>query len=137
MKIALLLLTFFSPFVLLGQQNETVAFPPESEDEVFMVVEKMPQFPGGVDSMQAFIGKNIVYKKEALDSNIQGKVYVSFILNKMGELHNINIIKGLGYGLDEECIRVVKAMPKWTPGELRGKKVNVKITIPIKFALSK
>ncbi|MBC7389626.1 MAG: energy transducer TonB [Opitutaceae bacterium] len=120
------------------QEEAPVAIESPKEEEVFTVVEQMPQFPGGgVKEMQLFIIKNFVYSREATNMGIEGKVYVSFEVGTDGKIEKVQVLKGLGYGLDEEAVRVVKKMPSWEPGRMNGRNVKVKMTIPIKLQLSK
>ena len=104
--------------------------------EVFTVVETMPEFPGGSEEMIKYLGNNLKYPKEAKDKGVQGKVYVNFVIEKEGIVSNVKVVKGVGYGCDKEAIRVVEAMPKWTPGIQKGKNVRVSYNLPIKFVLS-
>lgn len=120
------------------QEEAPVAIEAPKEEEVFTVVEQMPQFPGGGNrEMQLFIIKNFVYSREATNMGIEGKVYVSFEVGSDGKIEKVQVLKGLGYGLDEEAVRVVKKMPSWEPGRMNGRNVKVKMTIPIKLLLSK
>lgn len=105
------------------------------ETKVFTIVEEMPSFPGGDEALFQFLGKNIDYPQMAVDAGITGKVYVTFIVNKKGEIEDIKLLKGIGGGCDEEALRVIKSMPLWKPGLQRGKAVNVIFNIPIQFSL--
>lgn len=107
-----------------------------ADDEVFMVVEKMPQFPGGTEAMFQFLAKNIKYPVEAQTQGTEGRVIVQFVVDKNGKIRDTNIIRSLSPETDKEAIRVVEAMPDWLPGEQRGEKVSVKYTLPIAFKLS-
>ena len=104
-------------------------------EEVFMVVENMPEFPGGTAELMKFLQQNIQYPKESLEKGIQGRVLVQFVVGKDGNLRNFKIVKSASPDLDAEAIRVCKAMPKWQPGEQRGQAVNVQYTLPIMFRL--
>lgn len=116
--------------------------PPSFEDEtiiepeIFCPIESDPQFPGGMESLRNYLRENIHYPKMAQGANIQGKVYVSFTVEKDGSISNIKILKGIGGGCDEEAVRLVKNMPDWIPGKQRHKAVSVKFTLPIKFTLN-
>lgn len=103
--------------------------------EVFDVVETMPEFPGGLKALMQYLGENIKYPKTAIDSQKEGRVIVSFVINKEGDLMNAKIVRSIDSALDEEALRVVNSMPKWKPGEQGGKKVNVKYTLPVAFRL--
>lgn len=117
---------------------EVVEDIPEEEilnDEIFQIVEEMPQFPGGEAKMTEFISKNIEYPQTAQDSGIQGRVFVSFVVEPDGSTSNVKVLRGIGGGCDEEAIRVVSSMPKWKPGKQRGKLVRVAYQIPVFFKL--
>ncbi len=105
----------------------------EHDMEIFFIVEEMPQFPGGEDSLKMFIAKNTNYPKEAANINIQGKIYIRFVVTSTGEIDKVSVIRGVDPILDKEAIRVVKLLPKWIPGKQRGKAVNVWYTVPIEF----
>lgn len=102
----------------------------------FEIVEVMPSFPGGESAFGKFLGKNIRYPSAASEASIHGKVYVSFIVERDGTLTDITVERGIGYGCDEEVIRVMKRAPKWTPGIQNGKPVRVKYTVPVAFNIS-
>lgn len=104
-------------------------------EKIFDVVEEQPEFPGGTSKMYEYLRNNIKYPPMARESGIQGTVYVQFVVGKNGSIEDINVLRGIGGGCDEEAVRVVKAMPKWTPGKQRGKAVKVRFTLPIKFRL--
>jgi protein TonB len=105
------------------------------EAQIFTVVESMPSFPGGDKARIRFLNENIAYPTMARESGIQGRVYVTFVVERNGLVTDVKILRGIGGGCDEEAIRVVKAMPKWIPGKQRGKPVRVQFTLPIKFTL--
>ncbi len=104
-------------------------------DEVFVVADKMPEFPGGTLALMKFLRKNVHYPSLSQELGIQGRVYVQFVVNKRGEIVDVKIMKGVDAQLDEEALRVVKSMPAWTPGEQSGKAVNVSFQLPINFKL--
>lgn len=106
------------------------------EDPIFVVVEEMPEFPGGQDSLAKFIAANLVYPVKAKENNIQGKVMIEFVVDEKGKVTNAKVIKGIGSGCDEEALRIVNRMPKWKPGKQRNKPVNVRFVLPIKFSLN-
>jgi protein TonB len=105
------------------------------EEEVFTIVESMPEFPGGQTEMFKYLGKNIKFPPAAKANGIQGKVYVNFTIGKNGEIRDIKILRGVHDLLDKEAVRVVKAMPKWKAGKQRGKTVSVSYNLPINFKL--
>ncbi len=105
------------------------------ETEIFTVVESMPEFPGGAEQMMIFIAKNMKYPPMARESGIQGRVFVNFVVEPNGSVSNVKVLRGIGGGCDEEAIRVVESMPKWTPGRQRGKAVRVSFNLPVRFTL--
>ena len=104
-----------------------------SDSDIFQVVEDMPQFLGG--SVQKYVAQHIKYPKEAMEKNIQGKVFVQFIISKTGEVTDVKVARAVHPLLDAEAIRVVQEMPNWKPGTQRGKAVRVSYTVPINFQL--
>lgn len=104
-------------------------------EDVFTVVEVMPEYPGGMDSLGAFLGRNIKYPKSAKDEGIQGTVFVNFIVEKDGSVGRVKTIRGISDDCDEEAVRVVSLMPDWTPGKQKGQEVRVSFNLPIKFQL--
>lgn len=120
------------------ESDEAVEIEIEEEDdeEFFMVVENMPEFPGGDLGLMKYIQKNVKYPAIAKEYNITGKVYVSFIVDKKGSVTNVKIVRGVDKNLDAEAMRVVKSLPKYKPGKQRGKSVRVMFTIPINFTLN-
>jgi periplasmic protein TonB len=105
------------------------------DEQVYTVVENHPEFNGGLPAMYEFLGVNIKYPEAAAKANVQGKVFVTFVVGSDGAVRDVKVLKGLGYGTDEEAVRVVKAMPNWKPGSQDGKKVAVKYNLPISFQL--
>lgn len=105
------------------------------DEEVYTIVDEMPEFLACGGDIQAFLARNLHYPKEALDQKIQGKVMVSFIVTKTGHLANVRVIRSVHLLLDHEAMRVVKIMPKWKPGKQNGKLVNTSYTVPINFRL--
>ena len=106
------------------------------DEEYFMVVEDMPKFQGGDVGLMKFIQKNVKYPEKAKNYNITGKVFVSFIVDKQGNVTNVKIVKGVSKELDDEALRVISLLPKYRPGKQRGKTVRVMFTIPINFTLN-
>ncbi len=109
----------------------------QEEPPIFTVVEDMPKFPGGNKAMYAFLGENIKYPDVAKQEGYQGKVFVTFVVEKDGSVSNVKLVRGVHESLDKEAMRVIKIMPKWEPGTQRGKAVRVQYTLPIKFTLDK
>ena len=100
--------------------------------EVFTFVEQMPEFNGNLND---YLNKNLIYPKAAKDAKIEGKVVVQFIVNETGSISNASVIKKIGWGMDEEAIRVVSNMPNWKPGKQNGRPVKTRYTLPITFKL--
>ena len=112
-------------------------FPAEPEnDSIYQIVEQMPKFPGGENALMDYVAKNVIYPQEAKDKEIAGRVFVSFVIEKDGNVSNVKVLRGIGGGCDEESVRVIKGMPKWKPGMQKGKPVRVNYQIPIYFKLS-
>jgi periplasmic protein TonB len=106
-----------------------------NEDTIFRVVEKQPEFPGGLSALYEYLRKSIVYPKMAVESNIQGTVYISFVVEKNGSLSNILVVRSPHNVLSDEAVRVVSSMPSWSPGKQREKPVRVSFNLPIRFTL--
>lgn len=104
-------------------------------DEIFVIVEDKPEFPGGETALRAFLANAINYPVIAQENGVQGKVYVSFVVGKDGSVRDAVIARGVDASLDKEALRVVNTLPKWKPGKQRGKPVNVSYTVPISFVL--
>ena len=116
--------------------ENVVVEEPEKEEEIFQVVEAMPEFPGGTQELMKWLQKNIKYPAISQENGIQGRVIVQFVVNKDGSIVDPEVIRSVDPYLDKEALRVVNAMPKWKPGEQRGKAVRVKFTLPIQFRLN-
>ena len=109
------------------------------EEEVvkpYVVVEQMPEFPGGDQNMRKFLSNNIRYPMMARESGIHGTVYVTFVVNASGQISDVKLLRGIGGGCDEEAVRVVQSMPPWIPGRQTGKPVPVQFNLPIVFSLN-
>ncbi|NWJ53447.1 MAG: TonB family protein, partial [Bacteroidetes bacterium] len=106
---------------------------PSNENKPLLLVEKNPEFKGGLDAMLDFLKKNTHYPEEAKKQGIQGTVFIYFTISKTGTISDVKVLKGISKECDEEAIRVVKAMPNWIPGQTDGKDVPVVFQIPIKF----
>jgi periplasmic protein TonB len=105
-------------------------------DKVYYNVDQMPEFPGGKDALTKFIAENIVYPDDAKKDGVQGKVFVSFTVDKKGEVKNAEIARGVHTLLDNEAVRVIDELPAWKPGKQDGNVVDVRFTMPIQFALA-
>jgi protein TonB len=108
----------------------------ENSDVVFTVVENEAEFPGGVEAMNRFMAENIKYPTLAKQKNIEGKVIISFIVEKNGTLSDIRTIKDIGEGCGDEGVRIVKLMPKWKPAKQKGQPVRQQFLLPISFVLT-
>jgi protein TonB len=109
---------------------------PQGPDEVFSVVEVMPEFPGGADARNAFLAKNLKYPEQAMEEGIEGMVIVTFVVEKDGKISGARVLRGIGGGCSEEALRVVRRMPNWNPGTQRGEAVRVQYNLPIRFKLA-
>lgn len=108
----------------------------EEVEQPFVVVEQMPQFPGGEKEMMKFIHDNLKYPVIAQEMGVSGTVIVNFVVGRDGKISRIKVMRGIGSGCDEEAVRVLEKMPPWSPGKQGGKPVLVSYTIPIKFVLN-
>ncbi len=117
------------------EQKQEEVEPEQKEEEVFVVVEEMPEFPGGVVALRTYLAQAVKYPVIAQENGIQGKVYVNFVVNKDGSVSNAKIARGVDPSLDAEALRVVSTLPKWKPGKQRGAPVRVSYTVPINFQL--
>ncbi|MBO0359971.1 energy transducer TonB [Hymenobacter sp. BT186] len=113
---------------------ETPPKPPAAP-EVYLVAEEMPTFPGGAVAFQRFLKAKIKYPEQAIRLNLSGKVHVSFVVDEEGRILDPKVVKGLGGGLDEEALRLVRIMPWWTPGRVNGQPVRVAYTLPVGFRM--
>jgi periplasmic protein TonB len=109
---------------------------PEITKDSFAIVEQMPTYPGGTNALYKFISKKIKYPTKARRLGVEGKVFLNFTVDKDGSVTNIQVIRGIGSGCDEESIRILKKIPKWNPGKQRGRAVKVQMTLPITFKLN-
>jgi periplasmic protein TonB len=107
----------------------------EEDTQVFFIVEDMPEFPGGELALRQFIANSVKYPVIAQENGIQGRVYVTFVVDADGSVSEPRIARGVDPSLDKEALRVVSSLPKWKPGKQRGKPVRVSYTVPINFQL--
>jgi len=107
----------------------------KTNNQIFDIVENMPEFPGGEMALRIFIADSIRYPIEAQEKGIQGKVYIKFVVNKKGKVTNAIVKRGVDPSLDKEALRVINILPDWKPGTQDGKNVNVGYTVPILFKL--
>ncbi len=104
-------------------------------DSIYQIVEVMPEFPGGTEKFMEYLSGNIKYPEEAKEKGISGRVFIQFVVEKDGSVSNVKVAKGIGKECDDEAVRVVKAMPKWKPGLMKGKPVRVNYMLPVNFKL--
>jgi len=107
----------------------------EVYEEVYIVVEEPPAFPEGDEALKDFINKEMKYPSVAYENGIQGRVYCRFIIEKDGTISDIVVVRSVDPWLDKEAVRVIKAMPQWTPGKIKGEPVRMQFTLPIRFIL--
>ena len=129
LKVALMMFVLLFSFMTSTAQTK-------KNDMVFDVVEVMPQYPGGQIEMLKYIMENIKYPEQAMKEGIQGRVTVRFIVEKDGSISNVKPVLSVHPLLDKEAVRVVKSMPKWSPGKQNGKPVRVRFNVPVMFKLN-
>jgi len=113
--------------------NEVAPAAAPAAPTVYFTAERLPAFPGGEAALLKFLGTKLNYPAAALDRHISGKVHVTFVVDAEGHLRDPHVVRGLGFGLDEEAVRLVRLMPWWTPGTINGQPVWVSVTMPIVF----
>ena len=121
-----------------GEVTEGLVVPwrdESDEPEVYMIVDEMPEFPGGDKELYQFIADNVKYPAEAKEKGIKGRVFVNFIVEPDGSVSDIKVLRGIGGGCDEEAVRIVESMPKFKPGIQNGEAVRVSYTVPVIFRL--
>ena len=128
-------------YVKNGGSKELVSYTvkakkPQEEEKVYDVVEKMPEYPGGMGEMMKYLSMNVRYPQAAQKAGVQGRVMVQFVVEADGTINNAKVVKSVSEELDAEALRVIEKMPKWKPGMHRGDAVRVKYTIPISFRLN-
>ncbi len=136
---------FMAPLMVmslsLAAQEKSMGIEPDTvfDGTAYQIVEEMPEYPGGLPALFQYLGGNTTYPQEAKDKGYQGTVYLQFVLDTAGyvDTNNITVLQGVHPLLDEEAVRVVKGMPRWTPGRQRGKAVSVYFKLPLKFTLQK
>lgn len=119
---------------------QIVEMPAEAsdvEEEIFFVVEEMPEFPGGQLALRKFIADNVEYPEIARENEIQGRVFVQFVVNEKGDVVNAKVVRGVDPALDKAALKVINSLPRWKPGKQRDKPAKVSFTVPINFMLAK
>jgi TonB family protein len=127
----------YEPYYYDPVPGPPVVEPVPPKDEPVQFADPMPEFPGGNEALQKFMANNIRYPQVCMELDIQGKVYVRFVVNTDGSIVNVEVLRGIKdcLELDKEAIRFVKSMPNWTPGMLNGKPIKAYMTLPIRFHL--
>jgi protein TonB len=120
----------FDKLVFVSKDDEI-----DKEEKIFIVVEEMPEFPGGELALRNYLSNAIQYPVVAQENGIKGKVYVSFVIDETGNIAGVDLLRGVDNSLDNEALRVVRSLPKWKPGKQAGKPVKVRYTVPIQFEL--
>lgn len=127
-------------FRLHGGDNKTTDVPPPPRppvEEIFVIVENQPEFPGGPTALMNFINENIKYPPIAYENGIQGRVICNFVVGKDGSINDVKVVRSVDPSLDKEAVRVLESMPAWLPGKQRGQPVSVRFTLPVVFSLEK
>ncbi len=129
---------FFVGVEIKAKKDIAISEPPKhvvEDTKVFIVVEQMPLFPGGDAALMEYLSSNIHYPAEAAKKGVQGRIVVSFIVERDGSLSDVHVLRSVDPSLDREAMRVVKSMPKWQPGKQNGATVRVKYQVPVLFRL--
>lgn len=134
---SILIIIFSQINVFCQDENNVDSIATKTRKSDSLLVEMLPQYPDGTEAMYRFIAKNIKYPEKAKNALIEGKVYASFVIEKDGTVGEMKILKGIGYGCDEETLRVIALMPNWTPGMQNNKAVRVQMNLPVSFKLEK
>lgn len=121
--------------IAVGTPPPPPAPKPEVSNKVFDVVEQMPSYPGGYNALMSYLNSNIKYPVVAQENGVQGRVVVGFVVERDGSITDVNILKSVDPSLDREAARVVRSMPRWTPGKQNGSAVRVKYNVPVMFKL--
>ena len=141
MKNTIYTFTFITSLLILSfqanaQESDSTVVDSTQTEQIFTIVDTQPSFPGGMSAFYKYVGQNMTYPKEAKRMGVEGKVVLTFVVDKTGQIKDIEVLKGIGSGCDQEAIRVLKSSPKWTPGIQKGKVVSTKIMIPLIFRLT-
>lgn len=135
MKRVLFILALLFTYVMVNAQSNTGSKEKTSNEKIYDVVEMPPSFPGGQAALLAWIASHVNYPQKAMESRIEGRIIVGFVIECDGSVSQAKIIRSVDPLLDDEAIRVVMGMPKWTPGRQNGKNVRVKYNVPVNFRL--
>lgn len=144
--ISILVLYLFSATALIGQvgadpgskeKSDATAKNGATDSTIYTFVEIMPEFPGGEENLRKYLKQLIRYPDEARKNGIEGKVYITFMVEANGHISNVKVLRGIKGGCDEEAVRVIKEMPPWQPGKNKGRPVRVQYSMPVIFQLTK
>lgn len=132
------IVTVSIPFMALGVVGYVVEgeMPEDDQSDVFVIVDEDPQFPGGQEALYKWLEENIKYPKLAKENGIEGKVYVTFVIEKDGSITNAKLLRDIGGGCGAEAVRAVKTMPRWIPAKQRGETVRFQFNLPVTFTLT-
>lgn len=134
-----LVLPLIAALLTLGMwaQGTTTSAPDTTNalPEPLIVVEELPEYPGGQQAMMTYIANAIDYPEEAIEKNVEGVVYIHFVVERDGTIGDVTVFRGIGGGCDQEAMRVVRSMPSWQPGRQDGEVVRTKFNLPIRFKL--
>lgn len=117
-------------------EGPAVEVAEEKPEEIFSIVQQMPEFEGGMAALMKYIGQNVDYPGQARRMGIEGTVFVQFVIGEDGSVSTVEVVKGIGAGCDEEAARIIGSLPKWKPGKQNGEPVKVRFVLPIRFKLS-
>jgi len=132
--LTILIISMLTQYSLNAQEVEDKS-EVDKTNQVYTFVERMPEFPGGENQLISFLSNNVKYPSSARDNNIQGTVYITFVVERDGTLSEIKVLRGVQEDIDKEAIRVISAMPKWIYGTQNGTPVRVQCSLPLKFTL--
>ncbi len=119
--------------LMAAEQNSKIE---KDKEGYYMYTEVLPVYPGGQDALQSYVSDHLQYPEDAIDNNIEGTVRVQFAIDEQGNVTNAKVVGDkLGYGLEEEAVKLITSMPKWTPGMVKGKKVKAWYTLPVTYRL--
>ncbi len=132
------IVTVSIPFMALGVVGDVVEgeMPEDDQSDVFVIVDEDPQFPGGQEALYKWLKENIKYPEQAKENGIEGKVYVTFVIEKDGSITNAKLLRDIGGGCGAEAVRAVKTMPRWIPAKQRGETVRLQFNLPVVFNLT-
>ncbi len=128
-------LVIVPPAERIGREPGALVEAAPAEEKEYMNVDQQPEFLNGRDALVRFLQQHLKYPPQASRANVSGKVFVRFSVMADGSIANVEVTKGIGFGCDEEAVRVIKMMPRWKPGRQNGKAVRVRFTLPIQFSL--